>query len=139
MNLREDLGSPPAASRIIRDNSMKLQFVYRHSVPGFARSLAFAAKADWSAMSYSIWVSASKMLVNPVCSDWPQPMPLTMRRSWSPVMDRRGSPGADHSAMGAGFCMSNLPFLTRMPRIAFVADLVIDHPVRGVAGVTPGA
>jgi hypothetical protein len=54
-------------------------------------------------------------------------------------MDRRGSLGADHSTMGAGCCMSSFPFLTRTPRIAFVTDLVIDHPISGVAGVTPGA
>src|SRR4029450_7259586 len=54
-------------------------------------------------------------------------------------MDPRRSCVRDHSAMGAGLFMSSFPCLTRMPRSAFVTDLVIDHPVRGVAGVTPGA
>jgi len=61
--------------------SVKEQFGEVHFPVSCRVGVQRAAKADWSALSYSIWVSASKGVVNPVSSDWPQPMPLTMRSS----------------------------------------------------------
>ena len=62
-----------------------------------------------------------------------------MRSIWSGVMGGADLPASDHSAIGAGFFISSIPFRTRMPRSALVTDFVIENPIRGVVGVTPGA
>ena len=91
-------------------------------------------------MSNSICVSASNRVVNPVferlaAADAAHHAQQLVGGDgpW------RGSEGVDHSAMAAGAFISSFPFRTRMPRSAFVTDLVIDQPISGVAGVTPGA